>query len=136
MAHQRFNYVTSLARTANQFDQSETTSTPAGSFYPPKEGIYVKDNVTINVINSTYISLVFASGIVIRVSRLPLGFLLMSQQVPHHLQRYVSGLLGDWNGNPYDDLRVYGGSPISGKAPLQPTHNSYGMSCKPVIEDS
>ena len=119
-----------LGLNCKQFSQGTATPAPGSTFYVPKPGVYLKGNVTINVVNSTYVSLVFASGVVINVCWRAPGVLLLSQQVPYSLKGKVSGLLGDFNGKSADDLRIYGGSTISTSSSLQVIHQSYGLSCK------
>ena len=119
-----------LGQNCTQFNSSSSSPTASSTFYLPVPGVYLKGNVTINVVNTTYISLAFASGIVINVCWRAPGVLLLTQQVPRSLMGNVSGMLGDFNGNSSDDLRVYNGSTIPSNSSLSVIHHSYGLSCK------
>lgn len=89
------------------------------------------NNVTVNYLgNSTY-SAMFTSGVYIKVKETDAIISLVNIVLPSKFRGRTEGLLGNYNGDPTDDLQPKSSNgPISVDSTIQEVHMNFGITCK------
>lgn len=88
-------------------------------------------NVRVNSLGYSTYSATFTSGVYIKVKETNAIISLVNIVLPSNFRGRTEGLLGNYNGNPTDDLQPKSSNvPISVNSTIQELHMTFGITCK------
>ena len=97
-------------------------------FSDPTEWTF--NNVIISYLGNDTVSIIFDGGQTVKAQNTNNFLLIQIATLPASYRNNTRGLLGNWNGNPDDDLLQPDGTILSPNSTLREIHEMFGELCK------